>query len=206
MLAGVPVRLLDTAGIETPRDAIEAGGHPAQPPRDGRDELLLVVLDGSVEPDRTGARRDGGSAPGARPGEERSSGPSGCRSPAWGSAGLGRHGRRDGGAQGAPHPRGRPSSGASGDEDGIVATVRQVELLEALRADLVAAEAALADAPLEAALVDLNGALTSLGQDPRSRCRRRCPGSGLLRLLPGQVKRPPQAALAQGASSILGRA
>jgi tRNA modification GTPase len=55
-------------------------------------------------------------------------------------------------------------AGASGDEDGIVATVRQIELLESLRADLVAAEAALVDAPLEAALVDLNGALASVGR------------------------------------------
>src|SRR4030095_11044587 len=55
-------------------------------------------------------------------------------------------------------------AGASGDEDGIVATGRQIELLESLRADLVAAEAALVDAPLEVALVDLNGALASVGR------------------------------------------
>jgi len=55
-------------------------------------------------------------------------------------------------------------AGASGDEGQIVASVRQIELLESLRADLAAAEAALGDAPLEAVLVDLNGALASAGK------------------------------------------
>ena len=55
-------------------------------------------------------------------------------------------------------------AGASGDEGGIVASIRQIELLESLGAELAAAEAALADAPLEAALVDLNGALASAGR------------------------------------------
>ena len=55
-------------------------------------------------------------------------------------------------------------AGASGDEGGIVASVRQIELLESLRVQLVAAETGLAEAPLEAALVDLNGALASAGR------------------------------------------
>jgi tRNA modification GTPase len=55
-------------------------------------------------------------------------------------------------------------AGVSGGEGGIVASVRQIELLESLRAQLVAAETALAEAPLEAALVDLNGALASAGR------------------------------------------
>jgi tRNA modification GTPase len=53
---------------------------------------------------------------------------------------------------------------ASGDEGGIVASVRQIDLLELLRAQLDAAEGALAEAPLEAALVDLNGALAAAGR------------------------------------------
>ena len=43
-------------------------------------------------------------------------------------------------------------------------SVRQIELLEALRTELASAEAALVDAPLEAALVDLNAALASAGR------------------------------------------
>ena len=56
-------------------------------------------------------------------------------------------------------------TGAEGEEGQIVASVRQIELLESLREDLAAAEAALGDAaPLEAVLVDLNGALGSVGR------------------------------------------
>jgi len=45
----------------------------------------------------------------------------------------------------------------------IVASVRQIGLLETLLRALIAAEAALAQAPLEAALVDLREALACAG-------------------------------------------
>lgn len=48
-----------------------------------------------------------------------------------------------------------------GDEGGIVASLRQMEVLDALARALASAEAALAEAPLEAALVDLRDALAS---------------------------------------------
>jgi len=164
VLAGVPVRLLDTAGIETPRDVIEAEGIRRSRRAIEESELLLVVLDGSVEPDRrvlgeTAARprvlvraksdlqahRAAAGLPGAQPvsvvtGE--------------GMAALRECLTREIELR----------AGASGDEGGIVASIRQIELLESLSAELAAAEAALADAPLEAALVDLNGALASAGR------------------------------------------
>ena len=164
VLAGVPVRLLDTAGIETPRDAIEAEGIRRSRRAMDESELLLVVLDGSVEPDRrvlaetadrprvlVRAKSDlqAHQAAAVLPGAQ----------PVSAVTGDGMEALRERLTREVDH-----RAGASGDEDGIVATVRQVELLELLRADLVAAEAALADAPLEAALVDLNGALTSLGR------------------------------------------
>jgi tRNA U34 5-carboxymethylaminomethyl modifying GTPase MnmE/TrmE len=50
------------------------------------------------------------------------------------------------------------------DEAGLVASVRQIEALEALRGALARAEAALlVDTPLEAALVDLRDALRLAG-------------------------------------------
>jgi tRNA modification GTPase len=164
VLAGVPVRLLDTAGIETPRDAIEAAG--IRRSRRAMDEsaLLLVVLDGSVEPDRrvlaetadrprvlVRAKSDlqAHQAAAVLPGAQ----------PVSAVTGDGMDALRERLTREVDH-----RAGASGDEDGIVATVRQIELLESLRADLVAAEAALVDAPLEAALVDLNGALASVGR------------------------------------------
>jgi tRNA modification GTPase len=164
VLAGVPVRLLDTAGIETPRDAIEAEGIRRSRRAMDESELLLVVLDGSVEPDRrvlaetadrprvlVRAKSDlqAHQAAAVLPGAQ----------PVSAVTGDGLEALRERLTREVDH-----RAGASGDEDGIVATVRQIELLESLRADLVAAEAALVDAPLEVALVDLNGALASVGR------------------------------------------
>jgi tRNA modification GTPase len=54
-------------------------------------------------------------------------------------------------------------AGVVGDESGIAASVRQIERFEALARALGSAEVALAEAPLEAALVDLNEALSCAG-------------------------------------------
>ncbi|PYM76733.1 MAG: tRNA uridine-5-carboxymethylaminomethyl(34) synthesis GTPase MnmE [Candidatus Rokuibacteriota bacterium] len=164
VLAGVPVRLLDTAGIETPRDVIEAEGIRRSRRAIEESELLLVVLDGSVEPDRrvlgeTAARprvliraksdlqahRAAAGLPGAQP--------------VSAVTGEGMAALRE-----CLTREIELRAGASGDEGGIVASIRQIELLESLSAELAAAEAALADAPLEAALVDLNGALAWAGR------------------------------------------
>jgi tRNA modification GTPase len=164
VLAGVPVRLLDTAGIEAPRDEIEAEGIRHSRRAMDESDLLLVVLDGSVEPDKRvlaetagrprvlvrakgdlQAHQDAAALPGAQPvsaltGE--------------GIETLREYLTREVELR----------AGAWGDEGRIVASVRQIELLESMRADLAAAEAAFGDAPLEAVLVDLNGALVSVGK------------------------------------------
>ena len=164
VLAGVPVRLLDTAGIETPRDVIEAEGIRRSRRAMDESELLLVVMDGSVEPDRRvlretaprprvlvraksdlQAHRAAAALPGAQPVSV--------------VTGEGMEALRE-----CLIREVELRAGASGDEGGIVASIRQIELLESLRAELAAAEAALANAPLEAALVDLNGALASAGR------------------------------------------
>ena len=54
-------------------------------------------------------------------------------------------------------------AGELGDEDGLVATLRQIELLDDLHAALSAAGTALAEAPVEAALMELRQALSSVG-------------------------------------------
>jgi len=164
VLAGVPVRLLDTAGIETPRDVIEAEGIRRSRRAMDESEILLVVLDRSVEPDRRVLIETKGRA----------------RVLILAKSDLSAH--RAAAAltgtqvvsvitgEGMEALRERLTreverrAGASGDEDGIVASVRQIELLESLRSQLVAAETGLAEAPLEAALVDLNGALASAGR------------------------------------------
>jgi tRNA modification GTPase len=52
---------------------------------------------------------------------------------------------------------------AAGDEGAIVASLRQIGLLEALHRALAASDTALGDAPLEAALVDLREAFAHAG-------------------------------------------
>jgi tRNA modification GTPase len=127
-------------------------------------DLLLVVLDGSVEPDRRVLAETAG-----RP-----------RVLVRAKSDLRTH------EAAAALPEAQPVSaltdegmealrerltrevelraGASGDEGGIVMSVRQIALIESLHTELAGAEAALVDAPLEAALVDLNGALASAGR------------------------------------------
>jgi tRNA modification GTPase len=127
-------------------------------------DLLLVVLDGSVEPDKrvlaeTASRprvlvRAKGDlqahqAAAALPGAQ----------PVSALTGEGMEALREYLTREV-----EIRAGASGDEGRIVASVRQIELLEFLHADLAAAEAAFGDAPLEAVLVDLNGALVSVGK------------------------------------------
>ena len=130
VLAGVPVRLLDTAGIEIPRDVIEAEGIRRSRRAIEESELLLVVLDGSVEPDRrvlgeTAARprvliraksdlqahRAAAGLPGAQP--------------VSAVTGEGMAALRE-----CLTREIELRAGASGDEGGIVASIRQIELLE----------------------------------------------------------------------------
>jgi len=164
VLAGVPVRMLDTAGIDAPRDEIEAEGIRRSRRAMDESDLLLVVLDGSVEPERRVLAETGD-----RPrvlirakcdlqAHEAAAALLGAQ-PVSALTGEGMEALR------AYLTREvEILAGASGDEGQIVASVRQIELLESLRADLAAAEAALGDAPLEAVLVDLNGALASAGK------------------------------------------
>jgi tRNA modification GTPase len=69
-IAGVPVRLLDTAGLEVPRDALEAEGIRRSHRAIEESDLLLVVMDASISPDR---RPDVWAGAGPRAGQERSS-------------------------------------------------------------------------------------------------------------------------------------
>ena len=158
-LAGVPVTLLDTAGLGEPRDSIEAEGVRRSRRAIEESDLVLVVLDQSEPPDAhtlaAAARRarilvraksdlpphpatavlDGALAVSSLTG-----------------AGLDAMVARL-----TDKVRGRAS--VEGDEGGIVASLRQIELLDALRRALDAGERALTEAPLEVALVDLRAAL-----------------------------------------------
>ncbi len=164
VIGGVPVRLLDTAGLAVPHDPIEAEGMRRSRLAIDESDLLLVVMDTSIPPDRhvleeTADRArvlvltksdlprhpDAVSLPGAVNASTVS----------------------DGGidlllerlAQEVEH-----RAAAAGDEGGIVTSLRQLELLQAFASSLASSVAALAEAPLEAALVDLKLALGLTGE------------------------------------------
>lgn len=159
VLAGVPVRLLDTAGLGRPRDPIEAEGIRRSHRAIEESDLLLVVVDGSVALEARVLEETAGRA----------------RLVVWSKCDLSPH--RD-----ATAPPGalavsaltgegletlvarladevRHRTAAAGGEGGVVATLRQTELFEALRRALASGAAALATAPIEVALLDLRRAL-----------------------------------------------
>jgi len=159
----VPVRLLDTAGLDIPRDAIEAEGIRRSRRAMEESDLLLVVLDGSILPDQRVLEETADRA--------RVIVRAKCDLPAHPAAAA----QRDAVAVSAVSSEGievllerlahevEDRAAAAGDEGGIVASLRQFELLHALSASLAAGECSLGEAPLEAALVDLKDALNHAG-------------------------------------------
>ena len=163
-IAGVPVRILDTAGLDESRDAIEAEGMRRSRLAIEESDLLLVVLDASVPPDwrileETATR---------------------ARIVVLAKSDLPRH--ADAAALestvGATTMRARGTdallerlaqeveqrASESGDEGGVVTSLRQLELIEALSESLASSVSALEHMPLEAGLVDLKLALAVVGQ------------------------------------------
>lgn len=160
---GVPVRLLDTAGLDSPRDAVEAEGIRRSRRAIDESDLLLVVLDGSVPPARDVL--DDTAERGRVVVRAKSDLPLHADAASLGDAlsvsavtGAGMASLYERLSQEVER-----CAGAAGDEGGIVASLRQIELLERLCRALVASEAALGQVPLEAALVDLREALALAG-------------------------------------------
>jgi tRNA modification GTPase len=173
-LAGVPVRLLDTAGLGMPRDPIEAEGMRHTALAMDEADLLIVVLDGSLRPDAAALERTAGRQ----------------RIIVLAKSDLPAH--PDLAAHPGVHPRSadleeglavssmtgagvdallkrvtdevETRAALEGDEGGIVASLRQLDVLGALVASLSSAERALGAAPLELALVDLREALGHVAQ------------------------------------------
>ena len=162
-LAGVPVRLLDTAGLDVPRDAVEAEGIRRSHQAIDESDLLLVVLDGSIPPDRRVLAETTGRArlvvrakSDLASHAENAALPESVAVSALSGHGLDtllEHLTRET----------EQRAGAAGDEGGVVASLRQLELMDALSQTLNSGAAALAELPLEAALVDLKLALDQVG-------------------------------------------
>lgn len=162
-LAGVPVRLLDTAGIDTPRDAIEAEGIRRSRRAMQESDLLLLVFDGSMVPDPHVLEETAGRARlVVRAKSDLPTHPAAAALRDAAPASVVTSGGMDALLERLTREIER-CAGATGDEGMIVASVRQIGLLETLLRALIAAEAALAEAPLEAALVDLREALACAG-------------------------------------------
>jgi tRNA modification GTPase len=162
-VAGVPVRLLDTAGIGVARDAVEAEGMRRSRAAIDESDVVVVVVDGSraAEPDVMAQLA----------GRARILVFSKSDLPAHADAALMRDAVRVSALTGAGLDRlvARLAStvaeraGVDGDEGAVVASVRQAEKLTALHGALGAAERALGVAPTEAVLVDLREALDHAG-------------------------------------------
>ena len=162
-IAGVAVRLLDTAGLDVPRDVIEAEGIRRSRQAMEESDLLLVVLDGSIGPDRRVLAETAGRArvlvrakSDLPPHPDASALPDAVEASAVSSDGIDALLERF--AQEIEH-----RAAAVGDEGGIVASLRQLELIEALASALASGARALVEMPLEAALVDLRQALHLAG-------------------------------------------
>jgi tRNA modification GTPase len=166
VVAGVPVRLLDTAGLGEPRDEIDVEGMRRS--RDAMEEsdLLLVVMDGSAPPDSEAWRLLGDTRERPRlvilskgdlgrsvqlpilDGAVRTS-----VKTADGLRDLHRRLTREVAAM----------TGSDSDEGGLVASLRQLEILKALSRSLQSGHASLlASQPAEIALVDLRDALSAI--------------------------------------------
>jgi tRNA modification GTPase len=164
VIAGVPVRLLDTAGLAVARDPVEAEGMRRSRLAIDESDLLLVVMDTSIAPDRRVLEE---TAEHARVFVRAKSDLPRHLDAALLPEAVDASTVSDGGldsllerlAQEVEH-----RAAAAGDEGGIVTSLRQLALIEALAGALVSSEAALAEVPLEAALVDLNLALRLTGE------------------------------------------
>jgi len=157
-VAGVLVRLLDTAGLDAPRDAIEAEGIRRSRLAMSESDLLLVVLDASAAPDRHVLAETMGRA--------RVLVRAKCDLPTHPEAAALAEAvdvcALHGGVDMLLERLAREVElrvAAAGDEGGIVTSLRQLALIERLARSLASSAEALREMPLEVGLVDLKQAL-----------------------------------------------
>ncbi len=166
VISGVPVRLMDGAGIGAPRDAIDVEGMRRARQAIEESDLVLVVLDRG-RPISAGDRE----VLALSTNSERLVVANKSDLPAaWAEAEFG--GWACSALTGAGIERLREKLGewverrtaSDGDEGGIVASLRVIGALEGARAALRHAAGELGRAPIEAVLVDLHDALIALGE------------------------------------------
>ena len=163
-LAGVPIRMLDTAGLGFARDAIEAEGMRRSRKAIEESDIVVLVFDGSIAPDTT-ALLIGEAKTRVLVRSKADLPPDPAALAIEGAV-----------AVSAIEGDGLESLvreleaiigervGADGDEGGLVASLRQLDVLQALEASLRRAGESLQTTPLEIALVDLHAALASVSE------------------------------------------
>jgi tRNA modification GTPase len=158
-LRGIPIRLLDTAGIGTPRDAVEAEGIRRSRAAIEESDLLLVVVDGNRPLPRE-VLEETASRPRVivRAKSDLRVDPSAARiDDAIDVSSL-----TGAGLDVLTERIGRTVATRSDGGGELMASLRQIEGLGALERALVAALRSLKDAPVEVALVDFGQALTEV--------------------------------------------
>jgi tRNA modification GTPase len=158
-LRGIPIRLLDTAGIGTPRDAVEAEGIRRSRAAIEESDLLLVVVDGNCPLPRE-VLEETATRPRilVRAKSDLRIDPSAARiDDAIGVSSL-----TGAGLDVLTERIGRTVATRSDGGGELMASLRHIEGLGALERALVAAERSLKDAPVEVALVDFGQALTEV--------------------------------------------
>ena len=157
-LGGVPIRLLDTAGIGSPRDAVEAEGIRRSRAAIGESDLLLVVIDGSrVLPRAVLEETAHRPRVVVRAKSDLSPDPSlALVDDAVDVSSL------TGAGLDVLTERIVRTVATRSDGGELMASLRQIKGLAALEAALVAAESALKDTPIEVALVDFREALAEV--------------------------------------------
>jgi tRNA modification GTPase len=165
VVAGVPVRLLDTAGLGTPRDDLDAEGMRRAQRAIDESDAVIAVVDGSVDPGSTEwafidvverkpvivvlSKSDLGCHP-------RASGPpGGVQTSVKTEQGLD-------GLLSRLEAEVERRAGRDADETVVVASIRQIELLETLSRSIRTAGALLSSQPLEIGLVELRTALAAV--------------------------------------------
>ncbi|MBI3635209.1 MAG: tRNA uridine-5-carboxymethylaminomethyl(34) synthesis GTPase MnmE [Candidatus Rokubacteria bacterium] len=164
LLGGVPVRLLDTAGLGAPRDELDDAGMGRTRGAIAESDFLIVVFDGSVVLDAAMLLETAAharlivAAKSDLPAHPSVSAIDGALTvSAVTSAGMGTLVER-------LSDEVVRRAGEHGDEGMLVASLRQLEKLETLRTSLAAAHASLLAAPLEVALVDLRASLGAIAE------------------------------------------
>jgi tRNA modification GTPase len=157
-LGGVPVRLLDTAGLGEARDVVDAEGMRRARLAIAESDLLLVVHDGSAPVDAAVLGETTGRARLlVRAKRDLPAHASHAALDAIAVSALTGAGMDD--LVGALTAAVRRRASEDGDEGGIIASLRQLELIETLHRALGRCVESVAAAPLEAALVDVHEAV-----------------------------------------------